>query len=67
MQFLVINATNFQMLRRCIYVSVDNIVACYATEDAVQIVNSFYYNLIRRDYNHLLHYCTFTQLTISTL
>jgi hypothetical protein len=34
---------------------------------AVRIVNSFYYNLTHRDYNHLLHYRTFTQLTISTL
>jgi hypothetical protein len=44
-----------------------NIVTCFATEDVVRIVNSFYYNLTRRDYNHLLHCYTFTQLTISTL
>jgi hypothetical protein len=25
-------------------------VACYATEDAVQIINSFYYNLTSRNY-----------------
>jgi hypothetical protein len=42
-------------------------MTCYATEDAVRIVNWFYYNLTRRDYNHLLHYLTFTQLTIRTL
>jgi hypothetical protein len=41
--------------------------AYYATEDAIEIVNSFYYNLTRRDYKHLLHYYTFTQLIISTL
>jgi hypothetical protein len=43
------------------------IVACFGTGDAVQIGNWFYYNLTRRDYNHLLHCYTFTQLTISTL
>jgi hypothetical protein len=30
------------------------IVTCYPTKDAVQTVNSFYYNLTSRNYNHLL-------------
>jgi hypothetical protein len=38
------------------------LIYCYATEDAVQIVDWFYYNLTRRDYHHLLHCYTFTQL-----
>jgi hypothetical protein len=42
-------------------------ITSYATEDAVQIDNWFYYNLTRRDNNHLLHCYTFTQLTTSTL
>jgi hypothetical protein len=45
----------------------NNNVAYYATEDAGRIINFFYYNLPRRDYNHLLHCYTLTQLTISTL
>jgi hypothetical protein len=45
----------------------DHIVACYTTEDAVQIVNWFYYNLHVRNYNHLLHSYTFTQFTSTTL
>jgi hypothetical protein len=38
-------------------------VACYATEDAVQSVNSFYYHLTSRNYNYFLHCYLFTQLT----
>jgi hypothetical protein len=34
------------------------IVACYASEDAVQIVDWFYYNLTGRDYNYVLHWYT---------
>jgi hypothetical protein len=34
--------------------------------DAVRIVNSFYYNLIVRNYKYILHCYTFTQLTILT-
>jgi hypothetical protein len=45
----------------------DNIVTCYATEDAGQIVNSFYYNFHVRNYNHLFHSYTFTQFTNTTL
>jgi hypothetical protein len=37
------------------------IVACFATEDAVRIVNSFYYSFTRCD-NYFLHFCAFTQL-----
>jgi hypothetical protein len=37
-------------------------VTCYATEDAVQIVNWFIYNLTLN--NHLFRCVTFTQLTI---
>jgi hypothetical protein len=32
-----------------------SIVACYATEDAIQIGNWFYYNVTVRNYNPLLH------------
>jgi hypothetical protein len=42
------------------------IVTCFDTEDAVQIVSSFYYNLTSRNYTYLLHYYTFTHLTILT-
>jgi hypothetical protein len=46
-------------------ISEDNIVACYTTEDAVQNVNSSYYNLTRRDYNDLLHcYTAYNQYTL---
>jgi hypothetical protein len=46
---------------------VNNIVACYAIEDAVQIVDWFYYNLTSRPYNYLLHCYLFTQLTRQSL
>jgi hypothetical protein len=42
-------------------------VTCSPTGDAILIVNSFYYNLTRSDYNYILHCYTFTRLTISTL
>jgi hypothetical protein len=45
----------------------EDIVACYGTEDAVQIVNWFYYNLTRRDYNYFLPCYTFTQLAPQSL
>jgi hypothetical protein len=43
-----------------------NIVACLDIGDAVRIVNSFYYQLIVHNYNHLFHYCAFTQFTSAT-
>jgi hypothetical protein len=39
------------------------IATCYATVDAVQIVNSFIYNLTLN--NHSFRCVTFTQLTIT--
>jgi hypothetical protein len=44
----------------------DTNVTCYATEDAVRIVNSFITIPITRNYNHnyFLRCATFTQLTI---
>jgi hypothetical protein len=43
-----------------------SIVACYATRDAVRIVDRFYYNLTSCHYNYFLHYCAFTQFPITT-
>jgi hypothetical protein len=42
-------------------------VTCYATEDAFQIINWFYYNVTNRHYNYLLHCYLLTQLTRQSL
>jgi hypothetical protein len=47
-------------------VQTHHIVACLGTGDAVQIGNSFCYNLTYRQFNYFLHCYTFTQLTILT-
>jgi hypothetical protein len=44
-----------------------SIVTCYATEDAVQIGDWFYYSLTSRHYNYVLHCYLFTQLQANLL